>query len=387
MVQERITRRWIRVLSIFLLFILTASVRAFSLSPLYSKRVDNTMLHANSSGKCLDGCVCVVTGASRGIGKGIATALAKESATIYVTGTSSSCGSPPRGSRYATDSQVGGPGTVEETASLINKLGGKGIAVVCNHANDDEVKALFEQVEKEQGRLDILVNNVFRIPPGGLEKLMGKFWEQDVEAWDALHTVGLRSHFVASSFAVPLMLKSSRDSTIKRPFIAMISSFGGLSYTFSVPYGVGKAGVDRLAKDMAVELQSEDVCVVSFYPGLVQTERTNLAVANGDWDKYVGIPLDKSETPEFSGRAVLAVATDPDNMKKSGTVQVVAELAEEYGFTDVSGKRPPSIRSFKFLIPTYGMDEEQRKKVPDWLIPNWKLPFWVMAGGRPPDQN
>jgi dehydrogenase/reductase SDR family protein 1 len=97
--------------------------------------------------------------------------------------------------------------------------------------------------------------------------------------------------------------------------------------------------------------------------------------------------LDQSETPEFTGRAVLAVATDPDNMKKSGTVQVVAELAEEYGFTDVSGKRPPSIRSFKFLIPTYGMDEEQRKKVPDWLIPNWKLPFWVMAGGRPPDQN
>ena len=222
---------------------------------------------------------------------------------------------------------------------------------------------MFEQVEKEQGRLDILVNNVFRIPPGGLEKLMGKFWEQGVEAWDALHTMGLRSHFIASSFAVPLMLKSSRDSaTIQRPFIAMISSFGGLSYTFSVPYGVGKAGVDRLAKDMAVELQSKDICVTSFYPGLVQTERTNVAVENGDWDKYVGIPLDNSETPEFTGRAVVAVATDPDNMKYSGTVQVVAELAEQYGFTDVNGKRPPSIRSFKFLIPTYGMDEEQRKE-------------------------
>jgi dehydrogenase/reductase SDR family protein 1 len=103
---------------------------------------------------------------------------------------------------------VGGPETVEETALLVTQQGGRGIAVIGNHANDKEVKALFDRVEEEEGRLDILVNNVFRIPPGGLEKLMGKFWEQGVEAWDALHTVGLRSHFVSSSYAVPLMLKS-----------------------------------------------------------------------------------------------------------------------------------------------------------------------------------
>ena len=162
--------------------------------------------------------------------------------------------------------------------------------------------------------MDILVNNVFRIPSGGLEKLMGKFWEQGVDAWDALHTVGLRSHFVASSFAVPLMLKSRDSCPIPRPFIAMISFFGGLSYTFSVPYGVGKAGVDRLAKDMVVELNEEGICVTSFYPGLVQTERTDLAVASGDWEQYVKIPLDNSETPEFTGRAVVGVATDPNNM-------------------------------------------------------------------------
>jgi dehydrogenase/reductase SDR family protein 1 len=151
-----------------------------------------------------------------------------------------------------------------------------------------------------------------------------------------------------------------------------------------VPYGVGKAGVDRLAKDMAVELTGEDICVVSFYPGVVKTERTDVALENGDWDKYVGIPLDNAETPEFTGRALVSVATDPDNMKKSGTHQVVAELAQEYGFTDVDGTTPPSIRSFKFLLPAYAMNEETRKRVPDWLIPDIKLPFWIMSEGKPP---
>ena len=341
-------------------------------------------LHASDSGCSLEGCVCVVTGASRGIGKGIALALGKEGATVYVTGTSSSSQSKPQGP-YVTDSQVGGPGTVEETASLINHVGGKGIAVICNHANDEQVKALFDQVEKEQGRLDILVNNVFRIPPGGLEKLMGKFWEQGLETWDALHTVGLRSHFVASVYAVPLMLKSRNSGKLPRPLIAMISSFGGLTYTFNVPYGVGKAAVDRLAKDMAVELRDQDICVTSLYPGVVRTERTNVALENGEWDEYVGIPLENAESPEFTGRAVVAVATDPNNMQKSGRFQVVAEMAQDYGFTDLDGKQPPSIRSFKFLLPAYGMDEETRKKVPDWLIPDWKLPFWIMAEGKPPD--
>jgi dehydrogenase/reductase SDR family member 1 len=377
----RMSGRW-PLLCVFLVapcvYPCVPSALAFT-TPFVAK-IFNTKLQAKS----LEGCVCVVTGASRGIGKGIAIALGKEGAVVYVTGTSSSTSTSSVQGPYTTNPEVGGPGTVEETASLVTKQGGRGIAVICNHANDKEVKALFDTVEEEQGRLDILVNNVFRIPSGGLEKLMGKFWEQGVEAWDALHTVGLRSHFVATSYAVPLML-TSRGGKLPRPFIAMISSFGGLSYTFSVPYGVGKAGVDRLVKDMAVELTKEDVCVVSFYPGVVKTERTDVAIENGDWDKYVGIPLDNAETPEFTGRAIVAVATDPDNMRKSGSCQVVAELAEEYGFTDVDGKNPPSIRSFKFLIPAYAFDEETRKKVPDWLIPNIKLPFWIMSEGKPPD--
>ena len=359
-------------------------------SPMQSQHVVSStiLLSANSdedSSKRLDGVVCVVTGASRGIGKGIALALGKDGATVYVTGTTSSGERKKTQEAYAA---VGNdPGTIEETAAQITKAGGQGIAVLCNHANDDQVKQLFEQVEKEQGRLDILVNNAFRIPDGGPTKLFGKFWEQDVAVWDNVHTVGLRSHYVASCYAMPLLLKSQETSKLPRPLIAMISSFGGLVYSFNVAYGVAKAAVDRLAKDMAVELSDENICVTSFWPGLVLTERTEIMVDNGQWQEFVGLDLENSETPEFTGRAIVAVATDPNNSAKSGTSQVVAELAQEYQFTDINGSTPPSIRSLKFLLPAYGMTEEQRSKVPAWMIPDWKLPFWVMASGRPPAED
>lgn len=353
----------------------------------------------------------MVTGSSRGIGKGIALELGREGATVYVTGTSTTSAASTsskekkkdgaaaaadaeeQGGPYMTSPDVGGPGTVEETAEEINNAGGVGVAVRCNHAVDSDVQELMDAIEKEHGHLDILVNNCFRLPRGGVEKLYGKFWEQGVDVWDAIHSVGLRSHYVATCMAMPLLLKSptlqknnkNKNNSLPRPFVAMVSSFGGLTYTFNVPYGVGKAGVDRLAKDMAVELTPENISVVSFWPGVVATERTNIAVETGNWDKYVGIPLENAESPEFTGRAVVNVALDPNNLEqKSGTYQVVAELAGEYGFTDVNGKRPPSIRSLKFLLPSYAFDESLRDKIPSWLIPDWKLPFWVMAQGKPP---
>lgn len=355
----------------------------------------------DSNGKArgeLRGCVCLVTRASRGIGKGIAVELGRAGATVYVTGTSSSTKSPSS-SPYTTSKLVGGPGTIEETAQQVTGAGGCGIPVYCNHADDDNVQQLFETIQQQHGRLDILVNNAFRVP-GGPETLYGKFWEQGSEVWDCLHTVGLRSHYVASCFAVPLLLQSrnywrsvrqqNRNSKsaggLPRPLIVMISSFGGLSYAFNVAYGVAKAGVDRLAKDMAVEVTSEQVCVVSLWPGVVATERTDLAVKSGDWDTYVKLPLDHCESPAFTGRAVRALALDPNNMNKSGSYQVVTELAEEYHFTDTNGRRPPSIRSLRFLLPTYGMTAEMRSKVPANLIPDWKLPFWVMAQGAPPQR-
>uniref|UniRef100_A0A6U5IRZ3 Uncharacterized protein n=1 Tax=Grammatophora oceanica TaxID=210454 RepID=A0A6U5IRZ3_9STRA len=327
--------------------------------------------------------------------------LGKEGATVYVTGTSSRAdesrgnkggrfglGSKKIQGKYLTNEDVGGPGTVDDTADEVTAAGGLGIPVLCNHADDEQVKQLFEQVEEEQGRLDILINNVFRVPPGGADSLSGKFWTLGMELFDVLHDVGVRSHYASTVFAMPLMLRSRKTSTkLDRPFIGMISSFGGNSYTFNVPYGVAKGAVDRMAKDMAIELNNEDVCVLSFYPGLVMTERTERMVESGEWERDVGLPVENAESPRFTGRAVVAVATDPNNMEKSGTFQVVAELADEYGFTDVDGKKPPSIRSLKFLLPSYAFDEETRKKIPDWMIPDWKLPFSVMAQGRPPDKD
>lgn len=142
--------------------------------------------------------------------------------------------------------------------------------------------------------------------------------------------------------------------------------------------------MDRLAKDMSVELKEEDICVVSFWPGLVYTERTQIAEQTGEWDRYVGLPLRETETPSFTGKAIVAVALDRTNMQKSGSYQVVAELAEEYGFRDENGKRPPSIRSLRFLLPNYVWDEYTRNRFPPWLIPDIKLPFWMMSQPPPP---
>lgn len=347
--------------------------------------------------------ICLVTGASRGIGKGIAMELGAQGATVYVTGTSTTT-QTITSQTTTTDGNTNAmvvPGTIEETAALIARLGGIGIPIRCDHSNDADVQHVMDRIGQEQnGRLDILVNNAFQLPAAGVEFLNKNFWEQGAEAWDSIHTVGLRSHYMATCCAMPLLFESGRQieearsdpnsnsnkNRLTRPLIVMIGSFGGLTYTFNVAYGVGKAGVDRLAKDMAVELASHDICVVSLWPGVVDTERTKLAVANGDWDRFVGVPLDTVESPQFTGRAVVALCTDSPNMKKSGSIQVVAELADEYDFTDIDGKRPPSIRSLRFLLPNYAFDAATRAKIPASWIPDFKLPFWLMAQGRKPEK-
>ena len=262
--------------------------------------------------------IVVVTGASRGVGKGIALALAELEAIIYVTG------------RTHQEGEADLPGTIGQTAREVTERGGQGIAVRCDHSDDTDVKALFERIKDEQGRLDILVNNVFCVPE---EKLFGvPFWQQSIEMWDQMHQVGLRSHYVASVYAVPLMLEK------KGGLIANISSFGGGSFQLNVAYGVGKAGVDRLARDMAHDLKKHQITSVSLWPGIVRTERVL---------KYADeLPFDmkNTESPEFTGRAIAALYRDPERMIRSGKRLIVAELAEEYGFDDIDGKRPNSLR-------------------------------------------
>jgi dehydrogenase/reductase SDR family protein 1 len=267
----------------------------------------------------LRGRIAVVTGASRGIGKGVALELGAAGATVYVTG------------RTLDDSGAAVPGTIGATAEEVGRLGGEGIPVRCDHSRDEEIRALFERVRAERGRLDILVNNAFTLPSQPIFE--GKFWEHPVELWDELIHVGCRGHYVASHAAVPLLLEA------KGGLIVNISSFAGAAYIFSVPYGVGKAAVDRMAKDMAVELRPYGVACVSLWPGVVRTEYLVKSHAEGS----VPFAIENGESPRFTGRAVVALATDPKRMDKSGQVLICYELAHEYGFTDVDGRQPPAL--------------------------------------------
>ncbi len=257
----------------------------------------------------------MVTGASRGVGKGIALGLGEAGATVYVTGRTVSPGELP--------------GTIGETAAQVTALGGQGIAVACDHGIDSDVAALFQRVHAEQsGRLDVLVNNAFAIPDGELRL---PFWQLPIEQWDVMHRVGLRSHYVAAWHAVPSMLAA------KRGLIVNVSSFGAKIQAVNVAYGVGKAGVDRMTRDMGRELEAEGIAVVSLWPGIVKTERLLT-------DDRLGFDLTNGESPLLSGRAVAALAADASILTKTGKPHVVAELALAYGFTEPDGTLPSTLR-------------------------------------------
>jgi NAD(P)-dependent dehydrogenase (short-subunit alcohol dehydrogenase family) len=271
----------------------------------------------------LEGVVAVVTGGSRGIGKGIALELGAAGATVYVTGRTVLPGDHPL------------PGTIGDTAAAVTELGGHGVAVGCDHHVDGEVEAVFDRVMSEAGRLDLLVNNVFSSPT--MIPWLGRpFWELPVAAWDETIDIGCRSHYVAARFAAPLLLANGRG------LIVNVSSSGAVRYSHNVAYGVGKAAVDRMTADMGHELAPHGVAVVSVWPGLVRTELVALgAQETADGRRVLTLPgegeldLADAESPRFTGRAVAALAADRDVLARSGRAFPVAQLAAEYGFTDV----------------------------------------------------
>jgi NAD(P)-dependent dehydrogenase (short-subunit alcohol dehydrogenase family) len=200
----------------------------------------------------LSGKIALVTGASRGIGKGIALALAAEGATIYVTGRTVRSGSHPL------------PGTVGETAAEIDRRGGKGVAVQVDHAQDEDVAALFDRIRSDHGRLDILVNNAIAIPAE--LTLPGSFWEKPISNWEMID-VGLRSNFVAAWHAAQLMTKH------RSGLIVALSGYVGVTYTYNVIFGTCKTATDRMARDMAIELKPHNVASLSLWQGFTYTER------------------------------------------------------------------------------------------------------------------
>jgi NAD(P)-dependent dehydrogenase (short-subunit alcohol dehydrogenase family) len=264
--------------------------------------------------------ICVVSGASRGVGKGIALAFGEQGATVYVTG------------RSGEESTSALGGTVAATAAEVTARGGKGIAVCCDHGDDNAVRALFEQVRAEQGRLDILVSNAIALPKD--LTVVAPFWKKSLDALSVLD-VGLRSSYVDTWHAAPLLLES-------QGLVVFTSSFGGTCYMHGPAYGAGKAGTDKMAHDMAHDFRPFGVAAVSIWPGLVKTELTKSLLAT-EPDKY-GAAARMAESPEFLGHVIAALYRDPERLMLSGSVQVVAELAKRYGITDQEGRQPPSYR-------------------------------------------
>ena len=260
----------------------------------------------------LAGKVAVVTGSSRGIGRGTAIALAEQGATVYVTG------------RTAGDGEL----TIDETVRLVDAAGGRGVAVQTDHGDDVQIAALFDTVAADEGRIDILVNNVYKIP--NPPAWGGGFWDHPLSIWDDQVGIGLRAHYVACWYAAPLLFAAGEGA-----FICNVSSPGGQSYHFSSSYGAGKAGLDRLGADMAIELRPKGIACVTVYPGSVSTEF--IVEARG----VSAADMDSAQTPLAVGRSIAALASASDLMDRSGSIQWVEDLGREFGIVDEYG-RPPA---------------------------------------------
>lgn len=268
--------------------------------------------------------VVIVTGASRGAGRGIATALGEHGCTVYVTGRSEKEG----------DAEV--PGTIYATAREVTEAGGNGIAVRCDHSDDEQVKALFDQVMAEQGRIDILVNNAAW--QGNVLSAPGQFWEKSLEVATMID-VGARSGFVASWYAAPHMVKQDKG------LIIFTSAPGSMHYCMGPSYGAHKAAVDKMAFDMGVDFADAgaNVATTSIWMGSLTTERLlGMMDAMPDLRKNLEGTL---ESAGYTGHVVWAMFNDPEMFTKfNGKTVIGAEVGRDYRITDIEGKFPPSVR-------------------------------------------
>ena len=272
--------------------------------------------------------VAVVTGASRGLGRGVAIALGSHGCTVYVTGRTAKAG----------DHRLAG--TIYETAEAVTAAGGKGVAVPVDHADDAQVKALFDQVRREEGRLDILVNNAAALHDRVNDP--GVFWEKPLELVNILD-VGLRSSYVATWCAAPMLAAQ------KSGLVVFTGSQGGVCYMLGPAYGAHKAGHDKFAADMGVDFKDYGVTVAHIWAGGVLTERLRELVA-AEPVKYKGV-LEAAETPEFTGHVIWAMFNDPNVLELTAQSHIGAELAVKYGITDEGGRQPRSMRDMFKVAP------------------------------------
>ena len=282
--------------------------------------------------------IAIVTGASRGAGRGIAVELGAAGATVYVTGRSThSAPASGYGSFLESTGMSVMPGSIDDAADEVTAAGGRGIPVRCDHTDSTQVQALFERVEREQGKLDILVNNAW----GGhetfsLAALNAPFWEQPLAHWQSMFEHGVRNHVLACQLAAPTFLRQKRGLIVTTTFWDRDRYLKGNLF-----YDLAKAAMNRLAFAVAEEMRPHGVTSLAVSPGWMRTE---LVLAGHEADEsswHTRAALARTESPRYLGRAVAALAADPDVRKKSGTVQLVGELAREYGFTAADGRVIP----------------------------------------------
>ena len=267
--------------------------------------------------------VALVTGASRGAGAGIARGLGELGYTVYVTGRTT-----VPGDAKGWDGTVL-PGTFSETAQQVTELGGKGVPVKCDHGDDEQVAELFARIEKDEGRLDMLVNNAAYMHHQLIEKK--PFWEKELDAAKILD-VGLISAYTASWHAAKMMVKQGSG------LIAFGSSFGASCYMHGPAYGAQKAGIDKLAHDMAHDFADTGVIAVSIWMGPLITERSKIASETNP-EQYKDF-IATAENPEFTAHILDAIDKAPNREDLSGSVLIGAEIAKELGVTDRGNERP-----------------------------------------------
>jgi NAD(P)-dependent dehydrogenase (short-subunit alcohol dehydrogenase family) len=285
----------------------------------------------------LDNCVAVVTGASRGAGKGVAIELGAAGATVYVTGRSTRSQPAAGYTKILTLSGMDRvPGTIEDTADEVTRAGGRGIPVRCDHTVDDDVASLFDRVQREQGRLDLLVNNAW----GGHETFDGvfdaPFWEHPLGHWESMFNHGVRNHVIASRWAAPMLIARQKGLIVTTTFWDRHQYLRG-----NLLYDLAKASMTRLAFAMAEELRPQGVASVAVSPGWMRTEFVLAGHKTDEAHWHERPALARTESPRYLGRAVAALAADRNIANKSGRVLRVGDLAQEYGFTDVDGRRVP----------------------------------------------
>ncbi|KAJ8272540.1 hypothetical protein GJAV_G00090400 [Gymnothorax javanicus] len=307
----------------------------------------------------LSGWICLVMGASRGIGKGIALQLSEAGATVYITGRKEA--------------------TLKEAATEVKERGGNCIPVVCDSSNEDEIKQLFERINREQkGRLDILVNNAYAGVTTIFENMGKKFWETDPSIWDCINNAGLRGHYICSVYAARLMVAQGQG------LIVVISSMGGLRYFFNVPYGVGKAACDRLAADTAVDLKKTGVASVSLWPAAVRTEVLTRLVLEGEtqagFEPWMKDSIASGESTEMSGRCIVELAKDKNLMSLTGKILMTCDLARRYGIQDIDGRQIDDYFSLRYLLSQVPYLSWLSAFTPSFLrVPRCLLP---LAGGH-----